>query len=334
MPLEATATNGDNNPAENYLFEAIDILTQWMKSGNMGLTTETFLACIQTMKGVLSLATYLHHTHGFKYLLTGKVMSDPLEARFGWYRQANGGNFFMSVKQLLFAEKKIRCLSLLQQNALCIATGAKPCVSEDMQASSAISPCNFMWLADFMKNVNLDEMPQGDADISYFVGGYIARSIVRRRKCSFYKGLLISKREAEDIKNCVAEEHKRLFEMADRGGLAEPTEYCYGVTALAVHYYSAIAANDAMLQKLLTFKNQRSVFVAAITHCTLSSQVLRKLTNVKCSAKHSNFDYIVQSSFNCFAKNLLKRLNSRPSLEEPEKKTRKMRKLTSKASKS
>ena len=45
-------------------------------------------------------------------------MSDILEARFGWYRQANGGNYFISLKQLLQTEKKIRCLALLQQRAL------------------------------------------------------------------------------------------------------------------------------------------------------------------------------------------------------------------------
>ena len=42
-------------------------------------------------------------------------MSDPLEGQFGCYSQANGGNFFMSVRQILLVEKKIRCLSLLLQ---------------------------------------------------------------------------------------------------------------------------------------------------------------------------------------------------------------------------
>ena len=45
-------------------------------------------------------------------------MSDPIEARFGWYCQASGGNFFMSVRQLILAGKKIRILSLLQQKML------------------------------------------------------------------------------------------------------------------------------------------------------------------------------------------------------------------------
>ena len=66
------------------------------------------------MTAILELAKHLLERHGFHYVLSGKLMSDPLEGRFGWYRQTNGGNFFVSVKQLLHSEKKIRCLSLLQ----------------------------------------------------------------------------------------------------------------------------------------------------------------------------------------------------------------------------
>ena len=50
-------------------------------------------------------------------------MSDPIEGRFGWYRLVNGGNFYMSVKQVLHAEKKIRKLSFLQQQALMSGAG-------------------------------------------------------------------------------------------------------------------------------------------------------------------------------------------------------------------
>ena len=45
------------------------------------------------------------------------------------------------------------------------------------------------------------------------------------------------------------------------------------------------------------------------------------------------FSLIVQSAFNCFAKNHLKRLNAKPMLEKaPKKNFRKLRKLISKAS--
>ena len=63
----------------------------WRESKRAGLTPETFLACLQTTKSIPKLADHLQKKHGFSYLLPGKLMSDPIEGRFGWYRQVQGG---------------------------------------------------------------------------------------------------------------------------------------------------------------------------------------------------------------------------------------------------
>lgn len=52
--------------------------------------------------------------HSFSFVLLGKFQSDPLEGRFGYYRQLSGGNFYISCRQLLQAEKKIRLLKEMQ----------------------------------------------------------------------------------------------------------------------------------------------------------------------------------------------------------------------------
>ena len=112
------ARSNEDNHGLNYLAQAIGILLQWKTSGNSGLTKKTFTACLQSMKAMPSLAKHLLYKHGFEYVLPGKFMPDPIEGRFGWYCQENGAHFFISTKQLLQGEKKIRCLSLLQQQAL------------------------------------------------------------------------------------------------------------------------------------------------------------------------------------------------------------------------
>ncbi|QQP35188.1 Putative LOC101234561 [Caligus rogercresseyi] len=43
----------------------------------------------------------------FVYVLPSLFQSDPIEKRFGWYRQLSGGNYFISVRQILEAEKKL-----------------------------------------------------------------------------------------------------------------------------------------------------------------------------------------------------------------------------------
>ena len=111
-PLEQDSTS------LSFLIQAKEIVTSWRDSGNAGLTKETFLACTQSIGAMIEQTSNLHRQHRLQYILPGKFMSDPIEARFGWYRQASGGNFFMSVRQLMLTEKKIRILTLLQQRIL------------------------------------------------------------------------------------------------------------------------------------------------------------------------------------------------------------------------
>ena len=88
-----------------YLVAAINIFIKWKDSGCSGLTNQTLLACIQTMSAIPELAKYLQQKPKLQYVLPGKFTSDLIEGRFGWYHQANGGNFFMSIKQLLESKK-------------------------------------------------------------------------------------------------------------------------------------------------------------------------------------------------------------------------------------
>ena len=82
----APLTSEDDHSGRIYLAKATKIFQEWKISGLAGLTTETFTACIQTMGALPELADYLIQQHGFHYVLTGKLMSDPIEGWFGWYR--------------------------------------------------------------------------------------------------------------------------------------------------------------------------------------------------------------------------------------------------------
>ena len=252
-PLRHSAD--DSQPCAQYPKQATDIFIKWKLSRTAGLTSETFTTCIQTMGAIPELATYLQERHGFSYVLTGKFMSDPIEGRFGWYRQVNGGNFFMSVKQVLEAEKKIRSLSLLQHQALVSAVGMTdldgvPLTESDISATEDVS-----WLIDFLSTISLDDLSEVDANIAFFVSGYIARSVVRRR-CSGCMDLLVKHDDAPQIQDCVPEEHGQLFSMADRGGLSAPTELCFTLTALAVQYFMAILLAEHIKFKLFHLSMQ------------------------------------------------------------------------------
>ena len=51
---------------------------------------------------------------GFQYVLTALFQSDPLEKRFGIYRQMSGSNYFVSVRQIFESERKLKVQSLLK----------------------------------------------------------------------------------------------------------------------------------------------------------------------------------------------------------------------------
>ena len=59
------------------------------------------------------LIQHLLETKGLGYILTGNIQPDPLEKRFGRYRQLSGANYFGSEKQFLDAEKSIRVKFLI-----------------------------------------------------------------------------------------------------------------------------------------------------------------------------------------------------------------------------
>ena len=316
----------------SYLSAAKNIFIEWKKSGCSGLTDQTFLACIQTMSAVPELAKYLHEKLKLKYILPGKFTSDPIEGRFGWYRQANGGNFFMSIKQLLEAEKKIRTLSLIQQQGVIGLTQLNSvnndisldCLNGDKSTDGA------EWLTEFLLPLSLDDITENDSNVAFYVSGYIGRSISRRRKCSLCKAMLVKSDISPALPLCECEEYSKLFELVSRGGLSVPTELCFVTTVLAVQCYTAVITEDYAKLRLMSCLNQQSTFVCAVKNIVERSDHLKETLTKSYSVGHSNLELILQTVFNCFAKNEMKRFNAPRS--EPQMMSRTIRKLNGESS--
>ena len=181
------------------------------------------------------------------------------------------------------------------------------------------------WLITFFGEVAVDDLSENDANIAFYVSGYIARSICR--SCTSCKALLVKSDEPPVLPLCDAEDHIRLFETANRSGLAQPTEFCFAATTLAVQYYLSLLSCDEAKSKLFACQNQRSAFVQAILTVAHKSAL-----NQICTLGHYNFVLIVQTAFYCFAKNELKRLNA-PKRDDPGPMSRKVRKFTNKSAK-
>ena len=187
-------------------------------------------------------------------------MSDPLEARFGWYHQANGGNHFISIKQLLQTEKKIRCLSLLQQRALQSASRLFLDDSSPTSEQTNVVP-DTSDLESYLCDLTVHDLSQTDCCVAYLISGYIARNVSGRRKCDSCKALLIKNNDSDLLDKYLDNENMYLLKLTDHRGLAVPTDYCFAVCSMAVQAYDSIISDEVLKQKLMKFSNQRYAFI-------------------------------------------------------------------------
>ena len=105
----------------SFLSEFADFLSRCEAMEAAGLTKETFLALRHTCRALADCATYLMDVCHFKYVLLGSLQSDDLESRFGWLRQLSGANYYISMRQVMESDRKIRAVSLLKFSKFSLA---------------------------------------------------------------------------------------------------------------------------------------------------------------------------------------------------------------------
>ena len=68
------------------------------------LSSQTNAALVRTLRCHAALIVDLL-SEGQQYVLTARFQSDPIERRFGQYRQMSGGRFLISAKDIAIFEK-------------------------------------------------------------------------------------------------------------------------------------------------------------------------------------------------------------------------------------
>lgn len=101
-----------HSPDSATLVDFLDYLTRWeaCKGGFVSESTATGLRV--TIMSVLSLLQYLTQTIGFKYMMTSRLSTDPLENLFGIVRQSSGCNAHPSPEQFLITVNRLSFYNL------------------------------------------------------------------------------------------------------------------------------------------------------------------------------------------------------------------------------
>lgn len=243
-------------------------------------------------------------------------IADPLEKRFGWFRQLSGANYFASVRQFLEAEKKIRIKVLVKHGKISLSEVRETFQMEESdneeQASAVLASLPFDTLSDSF------ELESGEEGIVYFVAGFIARSVLKTTNCEACIPLLKKSNDSPSVEfeECVDAESTGVKEtyltMVNRGGLVSPSDLVNVVCVHSLQLKKAIFDSDNSRQLLLKAAVPRDTFVKCFMNLMESDPETDLILRQKCLNKHefgSVVPQIVSKFFNIFSKNLVAELN-------------------------
>ena len=158
-----------------------------------------------------------------------------------------------------------------------------------------------IWVEEIFSSLTLDDISQSDTAICYYVSGYrpTARRIDNQRKCSSCKELLISRYSTTPkATESLPQEHPKLFEMANRGDLVEPSAFCFAATVLAMQYVNALSMNEQNMKRLLALNNPTVLLqLREQLHLVISLKL-----NVALITRTLSY-VIIRTVIHCFAKN-------------------------------
>ena len=217
------------------------------------------------------------YNEGYKYVLTGRLQTDPLERRFSQYRQMSGGRFLVSLKEIYRSESIVKLKTFLEMN-IELTTITSPITDEESIA-----------LHDFVQEIigedfNHITISQDAIEVITFLSGYISRSLLKNIDCEECKRALnidpVSSSYLDDL---------------NKGGLKLPT------SSLNNYTQCAFSILDYLKQRILELEIPSKVVTQSILD-RLSSEWDDSFV---CPEHSLNGRHKVNSIIsNCFLKNL------------------------------
>ena len=287
-----------------------------------GMTKETFLALKQTCQAIVGLAKYLFNTCGFNYVLLGKIQSDTIEGRFGHIRQLSGANYYISMRQLLESDRKLRALSLVKYSRISVKEIDQAAKAQDSTAPEVTAKAELLY-----GDLQLNSVPtENDLAVIYYVTGFCCRSLVRTNRCEKCKEITVA-----DVSNSpdelIPESASEILNEINRGGLWKPTPEFFNIGCLCWKIFDELC-QEQMRQAFLSGLNQRVVFSEIVIMAFYEGTIVSPWSvSALCDRGHKLVEGISIRFFNCMCKNLLREVNE----HEATMTARKIRKMSGKS---
>lgn len=269
-----------------------------------GLTRETFLAVRQSCLAIAECASYLLEQRKFCFVLLGQLQSDSLESRFGWFRQMSGGNYYVSVKQVVNSDRKIRAICLLRYSSFTVADIDNAISERTDQISDKDSSLQDALISNLIITADPSE---SDLNILYYVAGAMSRSVLHCNHCNSCKDVITDDKPLQPLEADASVSSTFLDEI-NRGGLTRPSEYAFNLTVSCWRVYETLKANKDSMSLLLQANCLRDVFVRVVEQCVVDDEPL--VAENYCMKNHDVKTLLVHRFVNCICKNLVKELSS------------------------
>ena len=123
-------------------------------------------------------------------MLLGQMQSDPLEHRFGSYRRMAGSNYFISVRQIIEAEKCIRLKSLLKFSDLHLDNIKEIYEPTKRSQEDMMDKISSKILSLCQDKIECFQSTTDD-NLIYYLAGYACRSVSKVLKCEACVKLIV-----------------------------------------------------------------------------------------------------------------------------------------------
>ena len=313
-------TNSEGDERMKFLNSFLDWLESWkaMCCTTGMLTLETHSALALSTNCLIEITNYCINELEFKYILTGKLQTDPLEYRFGKYRQLAGGQYNVTLRQILEIEKKLRLRSsvklMLPIKGEEIIINELPNINWDELKENKVENTlpEILVTKDDISAIN-DYLP-----VITYVAGYCIHVVMKKlRNCQYCKINYII-----DNDKFTLPPNNNLIKGLDRGGLLYPKPIV--VNAIIYNYLILNKIKSSYEKEFLNLKNQRKV-LSQMTIDTLMKEDLWELPS--CVNDHFSkniLHMIIWSSSNTLLNNYCKMIVDTNNINKKKEKVEKI----------
>lgn len=270
---------------------------------------------------VIHLIKYILEELKSKYVLTGKFQTDNLESRFGQYREMAGSNYYVSLQQILEAEKKLRIKSILKCHSEKLGEISIKDFITQHEANKALDENVDLSVFELiLDTLEVDNLSENDVKILIYIGGYCIKKLDLSCKVCLEMFLLD---EVFDLE--VDNENYKYLKELNRGGLKFPTSIIVDILSMSFILFRKLLSKEYE-DKFIGCNDQFSVFVKLSMLGIYASNILEKDYCTECNAKFSTLmNKVLQIFANICLNNYAKQCNDRILYEKQERKVKKFK---------